>query len=113
MTNATFLSLWGKAYTYFELKKTFVCSVVIFEVGNLLCGFASGSPMLIAGRALAGIGGAGNMTGCFIIIAYAVRPERRAVFMGTLGVTFAVASVTGPLLGGAFVDKLSWRWGFW
>lgn len=113
MTNASFLSLWGKAYTYFELKRTFVFCVVIFEAGNLLCGFATGSPMLIAGRALAGVGGAGNMTGCFIIIAYAVKPERRAVFMGTLGVTFAVASVTGPLLGGAFVDKLSWRWGFW
>lgn len=113
MTNATFLSLWGKAYTFFELKRTFVFCIIIFEAGNLMCGFANGSAILIAGRALAGIGGAGNMTGCFIIIAYAVKPERRAVFMGTLGVTFAVASVTGPLLGGAFVDKLSWRWGFW
>lgn len=113
MTSAAFLSLWGKAYTYFDLKKTFVFCVTIFEIGNMLCGFATGSPMLILGRLVAGIGGSGSMTGCFIIIAYAVKPHRRALYMGTLGVTFAVASVTGPLLGGLFVDQLSWRWGFW
>lgn len=113
MTSAAFLSLWGKAYTYFDLKKTFVFCVTIFEIGNMLCGSATGSPMLILGRLVAGIGGSGSMTGCFIIIAYAVKPHRRALYMGTLGVTFAVASVTGPLLGGLFVDQLSWRWGFW
>lgn len=95
LTNAAFLSFWGKAYSFFDLKKTFVLSVAIFELGNLLCGFASNSPMLIVGRAIAGAGGAGNMTGCFIIIAYAVKPEQRPLYMGTLGVTFGVASVTG------------------
>lgn len=113
MTNAAFLSLWGKAYTHFDFKRTFMFCAFVFEFGNLLCGFATGSPMLIVGRIIAGTGGSGSMTGCFIIIAYAVKPERRAIYMATLGVTFAVASVTGPLLGGAFVDKLSWRWGFW
>lgn len=97
MTNAAFLSFWGKAYSYFDLKKTFVVSVSLFELGNLLCGFANSSAMLIAGRAIAGIGGAGNMTGCFIIIACAVKPEQRPLYMGTLGVTFGVASVTGRL----------------
>lgn len=97
MTNAAFLSFWGKAYSYFDLKRTFVVAVFMFELGNLLCGFANSSAMLIAGRAIAGAGGAGNMTGCFIIIAYAVKPEKRPLYMGTLGVTFGVASVTGTI----------------
>ena len=113
LTNASFLSLWGKAYTFFPLKRVYLCAVVIFELGNLLSGIAQNSTSLIVGRAIGGMGGAGIMTGAFIIIAFTAKPELRPLYFGTLGVTFGIASVAGPLLGGVFVDNASWRWGFW
>lgn len=85
----------------------------MFEVGNVIAAAARNSNAIILGRIVAGIGGGGIMTGSFIIIALTAKPGYRAAYMGVLGVTFGVASVAGPLMGGTLVDKLSWRWCFW
>lgn len=68
MTTAGFQSTWGKAYKYFPLKVTFLTSIAIFELGSLLCGAAPTSFILIIGRAIAGIGGAGIGSGCYTIL---------------------------------------------
>lgn len=113
VTNASFQSSWGKAYQYFPLKPTFLLSILVFEIGNVICATAPSSEVLILGRIVAGMGGGGVMTGAFIMIALTAGPKYRASYMGLVGVTFGTASVVGPLLGGALTDGPGWRYCFW
>ena len=66
LTVAAFQSTWGKAYKYFPLKPTFALSVVVFEVGSLICAVAKSSTTLIVGRAVAGVGAAGLSSGSYV-----------------------------------------------
>jgi hypothetical protein len=59
ITNAAFQSTWGKAYKYFPLKRVFLLTVFIFELGNTICAAAPNSSVLILGRIIAGMGGGG------------------------------------------------------
>lgn len=108
-----FQSSWGKAFKYFPLKAAFLATVVAFEVGSLVCGAAPNATALIVGRAIAGMGGAGIATGGTTIVAFSASPEKRPILMGLIGVTYALAAVAGPLLGGVFADRVSWRWCFY
>jgi len=113
MTNGGFQSSWGKAYKYFSLKSTFLASIFVFEVGSLICAVAPNATVLILGRAVAGLGAAGIGTGAYTIIAFVAEPQKRAMFTGTIGLSYGCASVIGPLVGGVFSDHISWRWCFY
>ncbi|KAI1121989.1 putative gliotoxin efflux pump [Nemania abortiva] len=110
---AALQSVWGKAYKYFSVKIVFLVGILIFEVGSLICALAPNSDAFIAGRAITGAGCAGVFGGCFIIISFSSRPRIRPAMSSVLSATFALASVVGPLIGGAFTQNLTWRWCFY
>ncbi|KAF7563402.1 hypothetical protein G7046_g741 [Stylonectria norvegica] len=113
MTNGGFQSSWGKAYKYFSIKTTFIMSVLVFELGSLICGVSPNSTALIVGRAITGLGAAGIGTGTYTIIAFVTEPQNRPMYTGVVGVSYGFASVIGPLLGGVFAEKATWRWCFY
>jgi EmrB/QacA subfamily drug resistance transporter len=105
--------LYGKLGDLYGRKLLFGVAIVIFLAGSVVSGAAQNLTQLIVFRAVQGIGAGGLMVGAQAIIADIVPPRERGRYMGLIGSVFAVASVAGPLLGGFFVDSLSWRWVFY
>ncbi|RHZ46894.1 MDR family MFS transporter [Aspergillus thermomutatus] len=113
LTNCAFQLLFGKIYTIFSIKATFMTSIVLFEVGSALCGAAPNSIGFILGRAIAGLGAGGILSGVMTIVVFALPLHKRPKYQGFFGAVFGVASVTGPLVGGAFTTNVTWRWCFY
>ncbi|RKN12082.1 MDR family MFS transporter [Streptomyces radicis] len=105
--------LWGKLGDQYGRKKLFQTAIVIFLIGSALCGVAQNMPELIGFRFLQGLGGGGLIVLSMAIVGDLVPPRERGRYQGLFGAVFGATSVLGPLLGGLFVDHLSWRWVFY
>ena len=95
LTMCTFQIFWGRLFTFYNLKITYIVAIVIFEIGSLLCAVAPTSAAFIVGRALAGVGAGGVFSGSFVTMAFSVPLAKRPVYVGYLGTVYGVASVLG------------------
>ena len=153
LTSCAFQLLLGRVYTFYTPKYVFLIIIGLFEVGSAICGAAPNSIackwcflgirknvpeshanlmfVVIFGRAIAGTGSAGIMSGGIILMVEVVPLAKRPMYQGFFGAVFGLASVVGPLLGklstrtifyihhlhistgGAFTTNVSWRWCFY
>jgi EmrB/QacA subfamily drug resistance transporter len=114
LTTTASTPLWGKLADLFSKKLLVQVALVIFAAGSALAGFAPSMSTLIGARAFQGIGVGGLTALVQVVIASIVSPRERGRYSGYIGAVFAVATVSGPLIGGLIVDTpwLGWRWCF-
>jgi MFS family permease len=121
LTSTAATPLWGKISDLRGRRPSFQAAIVIFLIGSLICGFspeiadflsASGINVMIAGRAVQGLGAGGLMALALAVIGDVIPPRERGKYQGMFAAVFGVSSVAGPLLGGWFTDNLGWEWIF-
>src|SRR5579884_3534529 len=105
--------LWGKLGDLYGRKRLFQTSIILFLIGSALCGISQNMTELIIFRAFQGLGGGGLIVLAQAIIGDIVPPRERGRYQGIFGAVYGFSRVAGPLLGGFFVDNLTWRWVFY
>ncbi|CZT07634.1 hypothetical protein WAI453_005124 [Rhynchosporium graminicola] len=111
--NAAVVPVWGKISDIFGRKQTLLGAVSVFLLGSLLCAISQSMGMLIAARAIQGIGGGGAIVLPNLCISDLFSMKERGMYFGLLSAVWALASALGPVVGGIFTNRVSWRWCFY
>ncbi|KAK3054433.1 hypothetical protein LTR09_004701 [Extremus antarcticus] len=113
LANAASIPSWGKVSDIFGRKPMLLLANIIFMIGSLVAALSNSIGMLIAARAIQGIGGGGLIILVNITIGDLFSLRNRGAFYGVIGGVWAIASSIGPIIGGAFTQAVSWRWCFY
>jgi len=105
--------LYGKLGDLFGRKIVLQSAILLFLVGSALCGLSRSMLQLIVFRAVQGLGGGGLMVTTMAVVGDIFSPRERGRYQGIFGGVFGLSTVLGPLIGGFFVEQLSWRWIFY
>ena len=105
--------VYGKLGDLYGRKIVLQSAIVIFLAGSVLCGLSQNMAELIAFRAIQGLGAGGLIVTTIAVVGDIFPPRDRGRYQGFFGAVFGISTVIGPLLGGFFVDNLSWRWIFY
>ncbi|PIL27512.1 MFS general substrate transporter [Ganoderma sinense ZZ0214-1] len=112
LTSTVFQPIFGRGTDLYGSRLMLFLSIAFFDVGSLFCAVATDFIWFCSGRAIAGIGAAGLLVVCMIIISQMVPLRDRGKFVGAMYARTAIATVLGPVLGGIFT-RFNWRWCFW
>lgn len=113
ITGISATALAGKLSDVYGRRPLIVIALIIFVSASCLCALAPSMEMLIAARALQGLGGGALITLAQTVVADVVSPRDRATYSAYFSLTWAVASVAGPILGGVLTELVGWRFVFW
>lgn len=113
LTTSVTTPIYGKLADLFGRKKIFLFGVSLFVIGSMLSGISGTMTQLIIYRAIQGIGAGAVMPITFTIIGDLFPGEQRAKMQGVFSSVWGIAGLLGPLVGGFFVDQISWRWIFY
>ncbi|KAF2436645.1 MFS general substrate transporter [Tothia fuscella] len=105
--------IWAKTSDIFGRKPALMFANAVFLGGSTLCALSKSVHILIIGRIVQGLGSGGLLVLVNILIGDLFSPRKRGAYYGLLGLVWSVANGLGPLLGGLFATKMSWRWCFW
>ncbi|MCZ9345473.1 MFS transporter, partial [Streptomyces sp. TRM76130] len=103
----------GAAADVLGRRRTHVAGVVLFAVASLLCGVATGPAMLVAARAVQGVGAAAMFATTLPLLGSVYQGRQRSVALGVWGAVSGAAAAVGPVLGGLLTDGPGWRWIFY
>ncbi len=112
LTTAISTPIWGKLADLTNRKLLFQIAMVIFVLATAAAGFSQSTEMMIAFRAVQGIGAGGLAALSQVLMADIISPRERGRYMGLFGAVMAVSTIGGPLLGGVITDAWGWRWNF-
>jgi EmrB/QacA subfamily drug resistance transporter len=113
LTSTVAAPIYGKLSDLYGRRRLLLFAITVFVIASLSCGLAQNMGMLIASRALQGIGGGGLFSLGQAAIADVVSARERGRYQGYITGIWGVASIAGPLIGGLCTDYLTWRWAFW
>lgn len=106
------LLVTGRLGDRFGPKRLYLIGLVIFTLASLLCGLSGSLPLLVAARAVQGLGASMMSPQTMAVITRIFPPTQRGAAMGLWGATAGVAALCGPIAGGLLVDGLGWEWIF-
>jgi MFS family permease len=109
LANAASVPFWGKLSDVFGRKPVILTANVVFLGGSVICAVSVNATMLVAGRAVQGLGGGGVVVLVHVCVSDLFSIRDRSFYMGTVGAVWALASAFGPVLGGIFAQQLNWR----
>lgn len=107
------MPIYGKFGDVLGRRRLFLVAIALFTLASVGCAFAGDFWMFVIFRAMQGLGAGGLMILSQAIIADIVPASERGKYLGPLGAIFGLSAVAGPLLGGFFVDQLTWQWAFY
>ncbi|HWG05584.1 MAG TPA: MFS transporter, partial [Beijerinckiaceae bacterium] len=113
VTSTATTPIYGRLSDHYGRRAVMLAAIFIFVASSALCALANSMAMLIAARTLQGLGGGGLRSISQIVIADIIPPRYRGRYQGYMSTTFLLSTTLGPVLGGFFVQHLSWQWAFW
>jgi MFS family permease len=111
--STVFQPSWASFSHIIGRKSVILAALLLFTVGTVICSVAKNVTFLLAGRCVQGVGGGGLVALTYVVLTDMVTLRERGKYMSVISLQWAVGSVIGPVIGGAFSEKLTWRWIFW